>query len=595
MSKFPKTITNLFQEVSAKGIEFIPLKLASELFLKTKSLDTDLHFVFINYTSLENEEFQTYISTNPILPYTFAQKFCSILQRLPSQIQLIYDMINPQLRYSIAFQLSNMKNKTRTYNELISYMKFINDFFINISNTTLLDNILKALFNVPLIEILQPRILGFALNPSAARTSIQYISLFLEYITSKPLANMLSHFLFGFHGRLLYHPIKDASYKSMEINDSSMDIQPESKSLCDINPIDGSADGTYTSTSVGLKNLLEEDQNSVSLLGDESNKEDLKDTSMIKKSDSFPFPEELTLSKYLLNKHDPKIITEFFITSMGCEKGGYSNIVLQVIDKLLSFGIKDVYDLFIFDGIEINVKNYKRKTAQEIIKSFPNYTKLLFNLRKNLPVSLNYGIDMLISDYVTYKNETKNNSKNIKRSRSCCNYKINPLPMDESLFKNKSQSILLVNPHPKEIELLIGDENPDDIIIQNPFIDQLVKKFDKFLNNTLDENLFLTSIIIKLFLVPIDLNNKSSIALDCFLFNNSEYSIINLIKKTINEIMNSTQIFPKLPEMIARRKEAQKKLVTSVTAQAKGENMKIERFLDVIYIQYRQSYYLVNS
>jgi len=551
------------EEVPGKDImEFLPLKLGCQMLLKGRVLDVDLHSVLINYSILESEEFQNYVQTSSILPLSFAKKFSMILLKLPSQVQLIYNIINPQLKCSLAFQLSNMRNKSRAYIELVNYLRFLNDFFICVSNTTLLERIMKAIFNQTLVKVLQPRIVEFSSNPSAARTSLQYILLFLEYINSKPLASLMSYFLFGFGKNLNYSPIKDIYTGSRigETDDSSIDIPPESKSLCDIN-FGESMDKSNTSL-IAFGGLLEESKESTSLLFDETLKEEGKDA--IKPEELI---ESINLEKY--EAHDSTTITSLIINSINYERGCYSIISLQLIDKLLSFSIKEIYDLLIFNGIKKPLTDYKRKTVKEIAQLFPNSKMLIDNI-KSIPSDSTYrGLDILLSDYNMNKesiNKEKLASYDVSHSVVISSSEAFLKPIDDvtraSNFMNKFEDKIKI----------------ESVGMNNMFIDNLLKKLNKFLYNSFDENLFLSSILTKLFAIPL---NESSSALEFILLNDSENSVITILKRIVEEVRMAVQDNPKLIEMIKRTKEMYKKAtITSV----KGKNVMTERFIDVLYL-----------
>lgn len=562
------------EEVPGKPIEFIPLKLASEMLLKGRNIDNDLHSVFINYSIFESEEFQDYVAASPTVPLAFAKKLSIILTKLPSQVQLIYNIINPQLRYSLAFQLSNMRNNTRAFAELTSFFKFLNNFFTCVSNTALLQRITKALFNFPLLKILQPRILDFAINPSAARTSLQYILLFLEHTNSKLLATLVSRFLFGFGKQLSCGVMKEMCGVYGDTEDSSIDVPPESKSLCDIN-FGESVDKPNISV-IALSDLLEDAKESSSFLFEPSSsfKEEGKESLKASKAEDLGLDEAATIDEYAVERHDAATISSFVISSINCERGCYSVIALQLVDKLLSFSVKEVYDLLIFNGVKEPLTNYERKTVEQIAAVFPN-SQLLTTFAKPTPSAIAYhGLNVLLSDYFFPKEITK------QRSESCDLSRPTLVAPSEVLLKPVTTKELF-NPN-AHLNKSAGKLNLDLVGAENVFIDAILKKVGRLLCNSFDENLFLASIALKLFAIPLD---ETSAGLEAVLLE-GEGSAIGLLKKTVEEAANAMETQPKLAEMARRRKEARRKGAANTMTPVRGESAKSEQFVDVASLCY---------
>eukprot|EP00826_Nyctotherus_ovalis_P054115 TRINITY_DN7069_c0_g4_i10.p1 TRINITY_DN7069_c0_g4~~TRINITY_DN7069_c0_g4_i10.p1 ORF type:complete len:466 (+),score=115.87 TRINITY_DN7069_c0_g4_i10:113-1510(+) len=459
-----------------------------------------------------------------------------------------------------------MRNNTRAFTELISFFKFLNNFFTCVSNTTLLQRVTKALFNFPLLKILQPRILDFAINPSAARTSLQYLLLFLEHTNSKLLGSLVSRFVFGF-GKQLSCGVMKEMYGDTE--DSSVDIPPESKSLCDIN-FGETVDKPNISV-IALSELLEDAKESSSFLFETTSsfKEEGKENPKASKAEDLGLNEIINIDEYAVESHDAATITSFVISSINYERGCYSIISLQLIDKLLSFSIKEVYDLLVFNGIKEPLTSYERKTVEQIAAVFPN-SKLLTAPTKSTPSAAAYhGLNVLLSDYSSPKEAAK------QRSGSCDLSRPTLIPPSEVLLRPVTTKELF-NPN-IFLNKSAGKLNVDPAGTENVFIDAILKKAGKLLYNSFDENLFLASILLKLFAIPLD---EISVGLEVVLLE-GEGSAIGLLKRNVEEAVNAMENQPKLVEMVKRRKEVRKKGAASTMTPVRGENAKSERFIDV--------------
>ena len=363
--------------------------------------------MFIEYANIDLPEVQSYINSTHDIPLSIVKTLSTILLKMPSQVHLVYNLLQPHLKYSLAFQLFNMTNNKKSFHELKIFVVFIDTLYLTLNNNVFLSQIAKALFNMVFVHIFQPRIIGFKSCPASSRTTIQYLIMILENIKSQQLASVIFHFLFGFSATLPY-------YSAREISDSAI-IEENSIQVTDLEA-DSKSIYEYYSSDTGkeldplifeMSTLLGDREDSRIVPISESFTEDRKDSiisqqgekSMVRPSIIIPdLPEMVSIKEYSLENHNSSEISTIIMDMLRHDHSGYSNIVLQLFNQLISFGIKEVYDMLIFNGIDNFNCNYTEISVEELIKLFPNCQDMLKNTQCSLLDNMYHGMDVVLSD-----------------------------------------------------------------------------------------------------------------------------------------------------------------------------------------------------
>lgn len=347
-------------------LDFLPLRLSREMLIKDKFWSLELLTTMIAYCNIDTKEVQEYLLEESGISSAFTQCLFGILTKLPAQVRLLHDLISPHLEHSLAFQLSAVHAHRHLYQDFCFMSEALSRIFLNVTSNAFLSQLSKAVFNSIFIRLIQPRILAFRTDRAAARTALQYLTLMLEHTHSRQLARLIFHFLFGF-GRTLQYREQKMMCEEIENETASMAEMSETASL--------------SAASLAVPCALTADRKvSASILDDEDDQQNLPEDSGEERKRGtvvgleftqrqqgeelglrrmpsttelqFRDPAEslvVDISEYDLESHDPAGITTFIIDSITYEHGGYTTVCLQLINQLLSFGIKEVYTVLIFN------------------------------------------------------------------------------------------------------------------------------------------------------------------------------------------------------------------------------------------------------
>jgi len=593
-----KVIKFLFQEIPGKDAnEFAPIRLFCEMLHKEHYLSLELYNVFLAYISIESKELQSYLINEQNIAITIGKTFVNLLQKLPYQIQLVCNILNPQLKHSLAFQILSFNTTyTKPLEYFTNFMKFIYGLYETSSNLIFLEQISKTIFNFVLIQILQPRIIGPKSTPASARTAMQYMIFMLENCPNKQFAKLIFNFIFGFKGILLYRQNLAKSIEIEEIHPENISISAEnllseipSRSATVIKPIEnkkGTAlikDAEFSNIGI-VSNLLEDQEDSKFIIEHTKITPSVKNSPLtsaeqtqqgeeieLKKIKIDPIIINTDISEYNNEFHDPEKITTFLLDLILCEHGGYSNIIMQFIDKLFELEIKEAYNLLIFDHIKSSVlpKTNILKNASDFLKLFPLFTDFVKNIdyvnQSKLFEKVISGLNISL-----VKSQIK---PGLTRTRSG---RLNSYLSRDSCKSSKSLNIEIMG------KMIENDNNYQ----KNAFIDIFIKKLSKMLENSMDENIFLASILLKLFSIPINPQEDSTITLNNFLIENKdENSILSILVKISTRIKEiSTKLGKPLDAMTKKIKEIHRKSLVGMATPIKYEDERNERFYDAVII-----------
>jgi len=584
-------------------LQFVPITLATEMLIRDKYYCNDLFSMFIEYSTIDLKEVQTYLTTSLNVPLSFATALNNLLLKMPSQIQLVSNLLQPHLKHSLAFQLFTMTNDKKSYNKLKKFICFIDNLFRTLSNNEFLDQILKALFNDTLLNVFQGRIIGFTSYPIVARTAVQYLILILENVKSRQIAELIFHFLFGFTGLLPYHAIEEVMNNSrmLEVEASSFEtskLDSDTKSIYEYYSADNSEE--LNSLVHAVSAVIEDPK--VSILEDCSS-EDKKSPVLIQPGEKHDMKYTLiptrasttsNIKEFALDRHNSIGLTTVLITMLQYNPNGYSTIALQLFNQLLSFDIKEVYAVLVYNGIENFGCNYSELSVEEVIQLFPYYQKMLKEI-KPVPVSdMYHGIDVLLSDSFFHFN-----AQTLPKPSP---FVLRDLTMDTVQDVRKSCIVPgnLLTPKASVTEIDYGtpskpcspgehlalpselNTSPSFIIktYENPFMQILLEKLERMLHNPFEENLFIASIILKLFSLPLQSNDESSVTLQGLLLDPNNISIINILKNIVTEIIKAYEKMPKLEKIIKRRRDVHRNAALNIVTPIKHD-IKTNKLADV--------------
>lgn len=584
--------------------DFVPLTLAAEMLLREKCYSHDLLSMFIEYCSVDVREVQTYTVGTPSIALSLASALSGVLLKMPSQVQLVSNLLQPHLRYSLSFQLFTMTNDKRIYNKLKTFIRFLDNLFITVSNNEFLGQISRALFNLVLLHTFQPRILSFASCPMAARTAVQYLTLILENTTSRKLVELVFHFLFGFSGFLPYHSMEEVMNGSrvMEVEDNPFEtskLDSDTKSIYEYYSADNSEE--LNSLVLAMSSVLEDSKSS--FLEDYLD-EDKKGSVLSQQGERFDtrfsvlppkFSSTVDVKDFALERHNPTAISTVLVTMLKYTPNGYSNIVLQLFAQLVSFDVRQVYDVLVYSGLESFGCCYSEQSVEELIQLFPYYQKML---KETKPAPLNgmyHGVDVALGESGSgaQSNPAKAWSRSLKElsadgaqsvRKSCVvpTSLLSPKPSDlnyECISPSKHYS-------PEERLRLPSETNASPSLTikpqENPFMRMLLSKLERMLYNSFEENLFISSILLKLFSLPVKPADESSVALQGLLLDSNSTSVISILKNTVAEIIKAYEKLPKLEEVIGRRREVHRRAALNIVSGVR-HNARIDRLADVAF------------
>jgi len=583
-------------------LEYIPLILATEMLMKGKYMGNDLFLVFIEHCILDVPELQAYILSNPQIPLTISKVFANILLKMPSEVQLPYNILRPHLKYSLSFQLLNMVSNKRTYRDLRMFITFLNKVYISINNNKFLDAISKAIFNLVLLQIFQPRILGFTSNHPVARTTIQYIILILENIESHQLATLFFHFLFGFCGNLPYRYAQPVvrSAQELKVGDGMLEISRIDSDAKSVHDFYSEENSKLIDAVVGIENFLDNQNEPEAMFDDELFSEDKKATVTSRSPDTnkgspdlIGLPEFVDIKEYSLEKHNPIEISSFVINLLRYEHDGYSNIGLQLFNRLLSFNIRKFYDVLIFSGAK-SITCDPIKSLEEMRELFCCYKDLTTSTKKFNLDDIYYIFDISFSDSFLHYGVVENAAVEIK-TRPCSKENLYGIGRSSIIpMKRKSWSISSKNSLIKGTDFefaaaknaRMSSEADINLLLkvsggENVFIKVICNKLKKMLYNSFDDNLFLSAIILKLFSIPLNPLDEATVVFHQLLIDKN--SLMGILKNISDEILQVSDKLPRLNEIIRRRNEIHRKVAFNILTTVSIEDAKTDRFVDVLF------------
>ncbi len=182
--------------------EFAPFRILEEMLAQDLS-SRNASAVFdmlLRYIAVEAPSVQSWLGNESSLPTSVAEGLGNAFLKLPSHVLLDYNIITPELRYSLAFQILGVLPRGKQHHlfRFVEYVRFLSQIYASSCSKPFLDRLTKAFFNRFLILVIQPSILGWRADLIAARTAVQYLTLILENVSSLQLATVIFYFLFGF-------------------------------------------------------------------------------------------------------------------------------------------------------------------------------------------------------------------------------------------------------------------------------------------------------------------------------------------------------------------------------------------------------------
>ncbi len=339
--------------------DFHPLKIMAELMPQEQLIDGGFLEAFATFLLLPQPRVQEYVATSNFVTSAIGECLANLLLKLPMQVNLVHDILNPHLRCSLSFQILNMlpKEKHGHYARFRMFIAFIDRIYNLSSNNSFLDLLSKSLFNTLLISIMQPQILAWRENVESARTAAQYLTLILENVTNHSLVLCIFHFLFGFQPGLFVQPL-------VVPFESSVKLEPTP---------------TLQSPSQRMEEAGFRDSSPTRIGKTFSFVQPMSTDPKVLYVGSMERQQSHEVGKYDLAAHRPSELGEFFLAKIGSESDFCSTIILQLIDRLLSFGIREVVSaLFVAPlratfNYQTNSASLRRQTCTELIRLFPTY------------------------------------------------------------------------------------------------------------------------------------------------------------------------------------------------------------------------------
>eukprot|EP00826_Nyctotherus_ovalis_P015692 TRINITY_DN14483_c0_g1_i3.p1 TRINITY_DN14483_c0_g1~~TRINITY_DN14483_c0_g1_i3.p1 ORF type:complete len:538 (+),score=150.74 TRINITY_DN14483_c0_g1_i3:77-1690(+) len=502
----------------------------------------------------------------------------------------------------------NMVSNKRAYKDLRMFITFLDRLYMSVSNSRFLDAISKGVFNLVFLQIFQPRILSFATNLPAARTTIQYIILMLENIKSHQLATLIFHFLFGFCGVLRYRYAQPVVQNAQELKmgDGSFEfsrIDSDNKSLHDFYSEESSK---IFDAVVSIENFLEAQNESGVVFAEELFSEDRKvpitsrSPNNRRSSDLIELPEVIDVREYSLERHCPIEISSFVVNLIRHEHGGYSNIGLQLFSQLLEFNIKEFYDVLVFGGVK-SAGYDSIKSIEEMKEYFEHYKSLTANMKRLNLDEMYYKFTISLSDASLYPNIVDSPAERLRKKESFKvienNYPANrstmvsliprrrkswSTPSRDSLLKSRAE--FRFNRQAAKTPRISSAADINLFLkvngSENVFVKVICNKLKRMPYNSFDDNLFLAAIILKLFSVPANPLDAATVSFHSFLTDKN--SFMGILRDVADEIVQTADKLPRLQEIIKRRNEIHKKVAANILTTISIEDAKTDRFVDVL-------------